>query len=56
MSNWITHVSLAQTNIEYYINLDKKEAALLTGESSINDYDLGTKKNILLFFNIGTRL
>ena len=46
-------ICTAQTTIEYYIHQDSKESLNWEGGMVLNEYDLGTWRNIRVFFNIG---
>ncbi|KAJ3119435.1 hypothetical protein HK101_007213, partial [Irineochytrium annulatum] len=41
-----------QTTIEFNINSMNAEKAKNRGESYLNEFDLGTKRNLLVFFNV----
>ncbi|TPX44117.1 hypothetical protein SeLEV6574_g04700 [Synchytrium endobioticum] len=45
----------AQTTIEFYENQYQRKAARARGEAFFNEYDLGRRRNVAIFFNIGKR-
>jgi len=47
-------VATGQTQLEFYDNSLKKDRAKKKGMNWVNQYDLGAKKNLQMFFNLGS--
>ncbi|KAI9100429.1 DHHC palmitoyltransferase-domain-containing protein [Phlyctochytrium arcticum] len=56
MWGWHTMlIARGETTIEYYINQDRRDVARTVGEYFVNEYDLGTRRNFAIFFNLHDR-